>query len=117
MSYIYHWGPAGTVAAPWYRATLDSDGFIHCSYLAQIVAVADSLYADAGPLEIAAIAPERLRSPVVAEDCYESGEEFPHVYGPLDAAAIVAVVPFPRGSDGYRLPADLPTRPPGTQPA
>ena len=64
----------------------------------------------AGPLEIAAIAPEKLTSLVVDEDLYEAGEEFPHIYGPIDADAIVDILPFERGADGYVLPEGLPRR-------
>ena len=35
------------------------------------------------------IDPDRLTSPVVVEDLTGSGEEFPHVYGPIDVAAVV----------------------------
>ena len=110
MSYIYHFGPSGEVGMPAYRATLDTDGFIHCSYLEQIIGVANAIYADADAMEIAAIAPEKLTSLVVDEDLYDSGEEFPHIYGPIDAAAIVDILPFVRDDDGYRLPEGLPTR-------
>lgn len=110
MSYIYHFGPRGEVGLPTYRATLDTDGFIHCSRLGQILRVADALYADAGPMEIAAIAPEKLTSLVVDEDLYESNEDFPHIYGPIDVDAIVDILPFEREGGGYRLPEGLPTR-------
>jgi uncharacterized protein (DUF952 family) len=110
VSYIYHFGPAGEIGQPGYRATLDTEGFIHCSYAHQAVGVANALYGDAGPLEIAAIAPESLTSLVIDEDLYEAGEEFPHIYGPIDAEAIVDIMPFARNEDGYRLPDGIPTR-------
>lgn len=110
MTYLYHFGPAGQIGIADYRATLDTEGFIHCSYLHQAVPVANAMYADAGPLEIAAIDPTLLTSSVADEDLYGAGEEFPHVYGPIDGAAIVAILPFERDESGYRLPEDLPTR-------
>ena len=39
------------------------------------------------------IDPDRLTSPVVVEDLVGSGEPFPHVYGPIDLAAVVAADP------------------------
>jgi len=50
----------------------------------------------------------QLSSPVIYEDCYEAGETFPHIYGPIDRAAVVAVVPFPAGPDGdFSLPEEI----------
>jgi uncharacterized protein (DUF952 family) len=34
---------------------------------------------------------DRLTSPVVVEDLVGSGEPFPHIYGPIDLAAVVTV--------------------------
>jgi uncharacterized protein (DUF952 family) len=46
--------------------------------------------------------------PVVYEDCYDSGQAFPHIYGPLNVDAVVNVVDFPPGKDGFfSLPAGI----------
>ena len=37
--------------------------------------------------------PDRLSSAVVSEDLAGSGEAFPHVYGPIDLAAVVSATP------------------------
>jgi uncharacterized protein (DUF952 family) len=34
-----------------------------------------------------------------------SAELFPHLYGPLNADAVAAVLPFAEGPDGFALPA------------
>ena len=45
---------------------------------------------------------------VVDEDLYESGELFPHIYGPLPWRAVVAAHAFPRSDDGtFRLPTSV----------
>lgn len=50
----------------------------------------------------------RLRSPVKWEDLYQAGEDFPHVYGPIDLEAVVAVVDFPPRQDGtFAVPEEV----------
>ena len=52
------------------------------------------------------IDPAQLTAELVYEDCYEAGETFPHLYGPLNLDAVVRVVPFPPLPDGtFTLPA------------
>ena len=48
--------------------------------------------------------------PLIVEDCYELGEEFPHIYGPIPIGAVTAVMPFPPSEDGsFQLPDGLST--------
>lgn len=106
-----------TTAAAWFgrpdhaayiAPSLHSEGFIHCSTRDQVVGVANALFAGLDDLVLLTIDPERLTAPVVYEDCYATGQSFPHLYGPLPAAAVTAVVPFPHGPDGtFTLPASL----------
>jgi uncharacterized protein (DUF952 family) len=74
--------------------SLDTEGFIHCSTARQLVDVANDLYAGRDDLLLVTVDPDALSAPVVYEDCYETGQRFPHVYGPLDAEAVVSVEPF-----------------------
>jgi uncharacterized protein (DUF952 family) len=96
---------AAAVATAEYRApSLQSEGFIHCSFAGQVARVANALYRDVDDLCVVEIDPARLDAPVRVEDSYGSGEEFPHVYGPVPAAAAVAVHDLPRGPEGdYRF--------------
>jgi uncharacterized protein (DUF952 family) len=44
----------------------------------------------------------------VTRDGAPATEDFPHIYGPLNADAVVAVIAFPPNADGtFRLPAEL----------
>jgi glutathione S-transferase len=86
--------------APYLRSTpgvpLDEVGFVHCSFEAQVAGTAERYYAGRDDLVLLTIDPDRLTSPVRVED------GFPHVYGPIDADAVVAVEPWPPTSRGRR---------------
>ena len=86
------------VAASCSSAGLAEEGFIHCSFAHQVATVATALYRGQTDLVILTIDERGL--PVVVEDCYESGDEFPHIYGPIPRAAVVEVRPFPPNPDG-----------------
>lgn len=83
-----------------YRAeSLANEGFIHCSFAQQVARSANRFYADAADLLLLHIDAERLSSPLREEES-ESGEIFPHIYGPLNRDAVVKVEALARGSDG-----------------
>lgn len=82
--------------------TLHEEGFIHCSLPHQLAGVAEMLYgagsgAGAGDqdLVVLVIDAERLHVPVRYESLEPGGEEFPHIYGPVPAGAVVEVRPWP----------------------
>ncbi len=100
------WEQARSVGV--YKASsLRTDGFIHCSTFSaeQLLAVADHGYAGQTGLLLLLIDPERLTSEVRYETDKASGLKFPHVCGPIDLAAVTAVLDFPPQPDGtFRLP-------------
>ncbi len=88
--------------------SLDTEGFIHCSYDSQVLLPANALFSGRDDLVLLAINPEKLKSDLVIEDSYNSGTAFPHVYGPIEVDAVYRVVDFPSNSDGqFSLPQDL----------
>jgi uncharacterized protein (DUF952 family) len=89
-----------------YRAeSLQSEGFIHCSNADQVARSANRFYADAEGLLILTIDPRLLVSPLRIEPA-SSGEVFPHIHGPLNRSAVVAVAEMTRGPDGlWTFPA------------
>ena len=94
----------GRYAAP----SLDSQGFIHCSAPAQVLGVANFLYAGQPDLVLLVIDPARLSAELRWEE-YEPGSPyFPHLYGPLNLDAVIRVLPFPPAADGtFQLPERL----------
>lgn len=88
--------------------SLNDEGFIHCSFLDQLLGPANALFRGRYGLVVLVIDPSRLGAEVVVEDSYDSGTAYPHVYGPIEHDAVVDVVAFPTDDDGrFRLPAAL----------
>lgn len=82
--------------------SLEEVGFIHCSYPDQVLASAERFYRDVDPssLVLLVIDPSRLESPLVVEAA-SSGEEFPHIHGPLNTDAVVACRSVARENDSF----------------
>lgn len=76
---------------PHRTASLDTEGFVHCSTAEQLGPVIAERYAGRDDLVVLELDPDRLTSNLWWEDSHGDGRRFPHVYGPLDRAAIVAV--------------------------
>lgn len=75
--------------------TLAEEGFVHASRGDQWQAVRARYYADvAEPLVLLVIDPDLLGSPVVEEQVPGTDETFPHVYGPIEPAAVVRTIPL-----------------------
>ena len=100
------------VPAGFYRAdSLETEGFIHCSTPAQVLGPANERFRGQEGLVLLCIDPEKVNAPIVYEDCYETGQEFPHIYGALDVDAVTAVIDFPPREDGsFVLPEELQRR-------
>jgi uncharacterized protein (DUF952 family) len=109
MEHLFHIVERGTWAlaesAGSYRPeSLQSEGFVHLSFARQVEGVANERYLDAVNLCVVEIDPSRLDAPVVVEDSYGSGTEFPHVYGPIPPSAAVAIHDLPKDDEGrYRF--------------
>ncbi|HSM54977.1 MAG TPA: DUF952 domain-containing protein, partial [Candidatus Sulfomarinibacteraceae bacterium] len=79
-----------------------------CSTPEQVVGVANALYRGQSDLVLLAIDTGKARPSVRYEDCYETGQEFPHLYGPLNLDAVAQVLPFAADGEGhFMLPAAL----------
>jgi uncharacterized protein (DUF952 family) len=99
MSQILHITPQPrweqAVAEGEYRGdTLASEGFIHCSTPAQLRRVAETCFKGQSGLVVLRIDPERVGAPILWESPPGSDERFPHIYGPLNVDAVIAVDPL-----------------------
>lgn len=72
--------------------SLETEGFIHCSYENQLDGVIERYYKDVGRLFILTIDPDKLTSDLVIEES-PGGEFFPHIYGPINTSAIIETTP------------------------
>lgn len=87
--------------------TLDTEGFIHCSTAGQVVDTANFLFRGREDLLLLEIDEARLSAEVRYEDAGD-GRLFPHIYGPLEVAAVVRVIEFPPGPDRrFTLPGEI----------
>ncbi len=93
--------------------SLDSEGFIHCSKINQVVDTANIFFPAATDLLLLRIderklaAPLKFEAPVVPGDARPRAS-FPHIYGPLNLDAVVDVLEFLCSPDGsFQLPAAL----------
>jgi uncharacterized protein (DUF952 family) len=102
-----HWQSA-VLAGVYHLESLDQEGFIHCSTKQQVLGPANSLYYGQEGLRLLIINPEKVQAPIIYEDCYQSGQAFPHIYGPLNLDAVNKVIDFPANTDGtFTLPPEL----------
>jgi len=84
-----------------YRPELsDEEGFIHCSLASQVQRVANTMYSAQRNLLLIVIDFGKLTSPVQMEDTEGAGEEYPHIYGPLNLDAVLDKIRLDPGDDG-----------------
>lgn len=74
-------------------AAFAADGFIHCCSAAQLAGVASRYFRGCADLLVLQIDPARVGAAIRWENLAGGAERFPHVYGPLDAAAVTGCEP------------------------
>jgi histidine triad (HIT) family protein len=85
--------------------SLNSEGFIHFSYPSQAVESANRHFRGEKDVVLLRVDESKLKSPLKVEPS-RGGQEFPHLYGPLNTDAVLEAIPFPEfGSEGFALPA------------
>ncbi len=110
MSRVYHiatradWEraqAAGSYTTSALGKTLAEEGFIHASQASQVTRTANKYYRDVpADLVLLVIDTDLVRAEVRYEDVPGAELPFPHIYGPLNADAVLAARPFAPGPDG-----------------
>ena len=87
--------------------SLETEGFVHLSAPEQVHLPANRIFAGRTDLVLLRLDPARLGSPVRWEPGVPTDPEsmlFPHLYGPLPAAAVTAVVTYSPDAEGRFAP-------------
>ena len=80
--------------------TIDEVGYMHGSFPDQVLGVAEAFYGDVEELLLLEIDGARTGAEVLVEEVPGAEKPFPHLYGPLPLAAVVAIHPLPRDAAG-----------------
>ena len=116
MASVYHaalpdeWEAAragGVYAMSTRGATLEQEGFIHCSTRAQVEGVANRFYADLDELTLLTVDLGKIDCDVRWEPPEPgAGDLYPHIYGVLPLSAVTGVRAWRRGEHGWSLDPD-----------
>lgn len=85
---------AGSYTVSTRGLTLAQEGYIHCSEEHQYDAVRRRWFDGVEDVVLLEVDTDRLTSPWRTEQLPGTDQPYPHVYGPLDLDAVVAVRPF-----------------------
>ena len=75
---------------PYIHPSLEAETFIHCATDQQVDGVLDRYFRDQSDLILLSIDEAKLSSPIKYEQS-TNDELFPHIYGPINQEAIIAV--------------------------
>lgn len=92
--------------------TLTTEGFIHCSTAEQVTRTANRIFRGRDGLIVLQIDPSQVVSRIVYEDTSKTGEDFPHIYGPLNVSAVAGTQELCIGVDGSFKPLSTVWSPP-----
>ena len=109
MGIIYHmasvpdWEQArrdGQYTTSTHGRSLAEEGFIHGSTADQLAAIANMIYKGLPDLVVLVIDTDRVRPEIRYEHVPGWDAPFPHIYGPLNADAVMGTRPLVPGPDG-----------------
>ncbi len=74
--------------------SLDLEGFIHCCDRHQLQGVVSRYYNAVDNVHLLMIDVDRLDAALIHENTVGGSELFPHIYGPINANAVLQIIPF-----------------------
>jgi uncharacterized protein (DUF952 family) len=87
--------------------TLDTEGFIHCSTLSQVVGSANRFFKGLKDLVILVIDVDRV-TPEIRYEGADPNNLFPHIYGELNIDAVIKTIDIGSDANGlFVLPKEL----------
>ena len=96
MAVIYHittkteWEAARSTGS-YESASLKQEGFIHCSQAEQVPGVLERFFSNKTGLVKLSIETDKLQSRLIYEWSPSITDTFPHIYGPINTDAVIAV--------------------------
>jgi uncharacterized protein (DUF952 family) len=119
--YLFHIASRSQWEDAWHREayraeTFESEGFIHCSTIHQVLPVADAFFRGRQDLVLLLIDSSNVLAPLVYEagasvgrtSVGEMSECYPHLYGPLNLEAVLAVYDLlPDAHGRFVLPQEV----------
>jgi len=94
-----HWETVLDKHDDYTHPTLETEGFIHCSTLEQVVPTATLHFADATELLVLHIIDKRIKDKLKMEPARD-GQLFPHVYGTIPLEAVETLTLLVRDEPG-----------------
>lgn len=88
--------------------SLNTEGFIHCCTLEQVTEITNIFFKGKAEILLLCLDEDKVDSKIVYEDLIDSGQLFPHIYGPLNLNAVYKIVEFYPNKDGvFQFPNEL----------
>ncbi|NRD77758.1 DUF952 domain-containing protein [Bacillus sp. BRMEA1] len=89
--------------------SLINEGFIHCSFFNQSIEVANKYFKNESEVLLLILNPELITEEIKYEKA-SNGQEYPHIYGPLNIGSVIEIVPFVKSAEGFfNLPNEIST--------
>jgi uncharacterized protein (DUF952 family) len=100
------WADASATGSDYRPESLNTEGFVHCSLAGQVAGTLAGWFAGRDDLVLLEIDPAPLGDALVIEaGSLGETERFPHVYGAIPLAAVVATTPLALDAAGlHRVP-------------
>ena len=95
--------PSGSYVPPGF----DQEGFIHCCHRGQLEQVLRDYFGAAESVLLLVLDPAGVAPQIRYELSPSTGEDYPHIYGPLNVSAVSEAIAITRDGPTWSVSADL----------